>query len=417
MAYPLAAYHPVASLRRQAEGATGARWRLLKCCTASLLLAALAAAACHLSAGHSRQAWTPISKLRRGSATDFFSEKGPPLDIAEQSSIVSCTIDAWQAMGRVGAMGLAIDRATSTCKQPVNGTEVSCSADITGILTQVGLVAALLSSAASDCALSLDVKAACASKVLGMLGNLAAVANAGSTVYRSCSSVGNEEVVDVKAKADAASATAKAKADDKEAAGKRDAARHYDAACTWFTDPKHKALDSKSFNFTGLLRRETCFGEELARRSAAGRGAIKLLPAAKLEEGRIVAAREKAIFGCFFDNVVASGFLARVGLGIEGAVRNKVCDPANLGKKDGERRCAVSVLGIIGSFFLGSRFIAAAINGCPVEDSVNAQCARDILGLLGTVTSVVTFSTDLLACEGVYKDGAEPFDVMPVVEE
>merc|ERR1719363_37588 len=79
---------------------------------------------------------------------------GAPWNESEQENIAVCTIDAWQAMGRLANIAIVIDAATEDCRQPLDTSDAQmlCSATVSSVIGNTAMLAALLASAASDCA-------------------------------------------------------------------------------------------------------------------------------------------------------------------------------------------------------------------------------------------------------------------------
>lgn len=367
------------------------RWAASPLCLlgALVLLSALVAVALRTSPLPAPARLTPQAILQRAHPELLYDARRPPLDANGQVAIAMCTINLWQAMGRVGQAGLAIDALTRNCNSPLDdrASRSKCSATITALIAQISLLAALLSSAASDCALTTNVHGRCAADVGGLVGNLAVVATTGASVYQTCNRDHRPKTPMID--------------------------------CVLPKIDAMKDFDSPDFNNTDLLYRIVCrkgkkiaaLGRRLAPAGPSWPNSTSLLGRARSRE-QAARARSREQAGCFFNVVQATGFLARFGVGIQKSVT--LCDEDALDGHEGKRKCVANVLGILGAFELAAQFVAGAVNNCPLEDRVDAQCARDITGMIGALTASAAFATDIgAACGGQFTPG----EVLPAEDE
>mmetsp|Transcript_82273 Transcript_82273/g.241529 ORF Transcript_82273/g.241529 Transcript_82273/m.241529 type:complete len:402 (+) Transcript_82273:57-1262(+) len=284
----------------------------------------------------------------------------------DQAVIALCTIDVWQAMGRLGSIGTILDATIDACQKEQNTARNrgKCSQAVSSVLTQVSLAAALLSSAASDCALSINVQARCSSNINGLIGNLAAATSAASGVYFSCNP------------------TRRLSARESTPRSLRNATG---------VGPASHGLNIAAF----------------MRQQAREKKLLKQLGAPSNASQIIDPNRPRSVAQCFFDVVQTTGFLARFSLTLRSSIQ--VCDPQALDKPDAQRKCAVTVLSLIGSFGLAGQFLSAAINDCTLGGNVDATCSRDVVGLIATLSSSAAFAGNVkAACDEPQEEGKDP---------
>jgi hypothetical protein len=267
------------------------------------------------------------------------------------AQIALCTIDGAMAVSRLGLFGTTIDSSTRDCK-PAPGTKGAglpalCATDVSLIVGNAAIAAAMLSDMAVACGPTNDSSAACSSMVNTVVGSTALVAAAAATVQKACD-------LPKEIKRSLAGETLPSPSNDSAMDGRRLGATAVKA---------------------GMLP--------------------SYLPGGNSSDG-ISPVRQNEVATCFFDALLTASFAAKMGLQINAAV--KTCESNVTDVR--ERLCTVNIMGTVASFSLGASYLTQSVVACPViKTQKYAPCAAKIMTLIGALSNVGSAASNYKLCE------------------